>query len=137
MTGSPRTWRLALAFMTLVLAGSAHAQQSEMQPLHLTGTYGYSGKYVSSSITIEPEGRYYRRWFDCTEEHYEAGTYTFKAGVLSLVTTKRTVKGRGESDDQAKDLLDPKVYKEMYQQEPARDDRKEELVPVNWGERLY
>jgi len=47
------------------------------------------------------------------------------------------VKSHGQSDDQAKDLLDPKVYKEIYHEEMVADDRKDELVPVTWGERLY
>jgi hypothetical protein len=123
--------------VTLVLAGAVHAQQSEQRSLDLIATYTHGSTYASSAITIEREGRYHSNSSDCTQEYYEAGTYTFKAGVLSFVTTRRTVKGHGEGDDQAKDLLDPKVYKEQYHQEPPADDRKDELIPVTWGERLY
>lgn len=133
-----RTCRLALACcVTLMIAGSTQAQQSEQASLDLSGTYTHGGEFGGSAITIEPDGRFHTNSSNCTEKYYEAGTYTFKAGVLSFVTTKRTVKGHSESDDQAKDLLDPKVYKEIYQQEPAADDRRDELIPVTWGERLY
>lgn len=133
-----RTCRLALACcVTLVIAGSTQAQQSEQPSLDLIGTYTHGGGFGGSAITIEPEGRFHKNSSNCTEEYYEAGTYTFKAGVLSFVTTKRTVKGHVESDEQAQDLLDPKVYKEIYHQAPPADDRTDELIPVTWGERHY
>jgi hypothetical protein len=121
----------------LALTCSAHAQQSELELRDLVGTYTHGGGFAGSAITIEPGGRYHTNSSDCTQEYYEAGTYAFKAGVISFVTTKRTVKAHGESEDQAKDLLDPKVYKEEYHQEPPADDRRDELIPVKWGERLY
>ena len=125
-----------LCCVTLVLAGAAHAQ-TEQQPLDLIATYTQGGGFASSAITIEPEGRFHTILSDCTQEYYEAGTYTLKAGVISLVTTKRTVKGHGESDDQARDLLDPKVYKAIYHQDRPAGDREDELIPVKWGDRLY
>jgi hypothetical protein len=128
---------LSLGSAVLILAVSVHAQQPDLKPQDLIATYTHSGGYAGSSITIEPEGRYHINSSDCTQEHYEAGTYTFKAGVISFVTTKRTVKSHGESDDQAKDLLDPKVYKEIYHEDPPANDKKDELVPVKWDERLY
>ena len=121
----------------LMLAGSVVAQRPEVMPSDLIGTYTHGGGFASSSITIEPEGRYHTASSDCTQEHYEAGTYTFAAGVIAFVTTKLTVKSHGESDDQAKNLLDPKVYKEIYHEDPPADSKKDELVPVRWGERLY
>jgi len=136
--GFARIYRLLLlCCLTLVLTGSSHAQQSELEPLDLVAKYTHSGGFAGSSITIEPGGRFHIDSSDCTQEYYEAGTYTFKAGVITFVTTKRTVKGHGASDDQARDLLDPKVYKEEYHADPPADDRKDELIPVKWGERLY
>src|SRR6266404_7128702 len=138
MTGLARVSRmLVLCCLTLVVTGLARAQQSEIEPRDLVATYTHSGGFASSSITIEPEGRFHTNSSDCTQEYYEAGTYTFKSGVIAFVTTKRTVKGHGEKDDQARDLLDPRVYREQYQADPPADDRKDELIPVEWGERLY
>jgi len=132
-----RTWTLALiCFATVLLSSAAYAQQSEQQPLDLVGTYTHGGGFASSSITIEPDGRFHTRSSDCTQEYYDGGTYTFKAGVISFTTVKRTVKSHGESDDAAKDLLDPKVYKEMYHQELTAE-AKEELIPLKWDDRLY
>src|SRR5258706_3078216 len=138
MTRFARPYKLLLlCCATLVLAGAAHGQRSDKQQLDLIGTYTHGGGYASSAITIERDGRYHTNASDCTQEYYEAGTYSFKTDVICFVTTKRTVKSHGETDDQAKDLLDPKVYREMYHEELTAEAREEELIPVKWGERLY
>jgi hypothetical protein len=138
MTRFARPYKLLLlCCVTLVLAVAAHGQRSGKQEPDLIGTYTHGGRYASSAIAIEPDGRYHTNSSDCTQEYYEAGTYSFKTDVICFVITKRTVKSHGETDDQAKNLLDPKVYREMYHEELTAEARKEELIPVKWGERLY
>ena len=119
-----------------MLAGSAYAQQSELKPEDLIGTYTHTGRFAGSAITIELDGRYHTNSSDCTQEYYEAGTYTFKGGAISFTTTKSTVKSHGQSDNQAKNLLDPEVYKQMCQREMPTEAPKDELVPVKVGRTL-
>lgn len=121
----------------LTMAGSGYTQQTRLSVQDLIGTYKYSGGFAGGSITIEAEGRYHTNSSDCTQEYFDAGTYTFKDGVISFVTMKSTVKSHGENDNQARNLLDPKVYKEIYHQEPTANNRTSTLIPVKWGDRLY
>ncbi len=132
--------KLSLALTLLMIASfpnGATGQDPGIQISELIGSYTYSGSFAGSTITIEPEGKFHIDSGDCTQEYFEAGTYEFKGGVISFATTKHTVKSHGQSDEEARDLLDPKVYREMYKEELPADYRKDELVPVKWGERLY
>lgn len=121
----------------LLLGASIKAQRSAFQISDFIGTYSYSAEYSGSSVTIEPEGRFHIVIGDCTQEYHQSGTYEIRNGVLILTTTKSTVKHHGESDEQAKNLLDPTVFREMYRQDPPAERKTEELMPIRWGERLY
>jgi hypothetical protein len=121
----------------LLLANSIYGQRQDFQIGDLLGTYTQNGGFAGSSITIEPEGKYHINSGDCTQEYFEAGTYELKGGVFSFLTTKYTVKGHGQPDEEAKDLLDPKVFREKYHEDPPANFRRSELLPVKWAERLY
>jgi hypothetical protein len=133
-------WKLALilAFvLTALLPTGAKGQNRALAIDDLIGSYTHSGQFAGSTITIERESKFHINAGDCTQEYFEAGTYEFKAGVVYFTTTKHTVKSHGESDEEAKDLLDPKVFKELYDDDPPADYKTDELVPVKWGDRLY
>jgi hypothetical protein len=132
-----RILKLLILFSVLALGTSAHAQQTDLRSEDLIGSYSHVAGYAGSSITLEPEGHYHALTSDCTQEYFDAGTYAFKAGKITLTTTKSTVKSHGESEDQARNLLDPKVYKDLFHSEPPPESRTSELIPVKWGERLY
>ncbi|HWP52961.1 MAG TPA: hypothetical protein VN476_02450 [Pyrinomonadaceae bacterium] len=133
-----RFFKLLIAIVPVILiANSIRAQQTNLRVNDLIGTYTHSGRFAGSSITIEPEGKFHINSGDCTQEYYEAGTYTYQGGVISFVKTKSTVKGNGESDEEAKDLLNPKVFEEIYREAPRANSFNDELVPIKWAERLY
>ncbi|HEV8138393.1 MAG TPA: hypothetical protein VGP81_01355 [Pyrinomonadaceae bacterium] len=123
--------------VVLLLLSEAAGQKRDAKTTDLIGSYTHSSRYAGSIITIEPDGKFHIDSSDCTQEYFESGTYKFENQVLSFVTTKRTVKGHGESDDKARNLLDPKVYEEQYHQKLPADDRTSELMPVTWGDRVY
>ncbi len=126
-----------LSHAITLVAIATQAQPRQLQASDLIGTYTHSAAFAGSSVTIEPAGKFHIDVSDCTQEYYYGGTYAFRNGVLILTTTKETVKGHGETDDQAKNLLDAKVFREMYHEDPPTERKNDELVPIQWGERLY
>ena len=124
-----------LVVSCVVCAGNV--QSRVVETTDLIGSYTHGGRFGGSTITIEPEGKFHINSSDCTQEYFEAGSYSFKDGVLSLTTTKRTVKSHGESDDQARNLLAPGVYEKEYRQKLPAGPQTFELVPVTWGGRVY
>ena len=121
--------------LTLLLILGLSVLSDAQQKNDLVGSYLYRFEWGGEELTLKSNGSFISHSSNCTSVFTSAGPYTVTNNILSLTTTKMSV--RSYDEKKGHDLTKRKVRKQILDtDEPFKSDT-EELQIVRWGERIY